>query len=505
MLIRLIKKLIVPTILFLIFSYLNNRTEFYDRYFTDTIVSYIYYISGIGLWLVVGWILSISVNIIVWDEIFRKRKGIEPPDVIETLTFIAIFVFSAMGVVGIVFGQSITGIWAMTSVIMGVIGFSLKNLIADFFTGIAINLDQTFKVGEWVKVNDEEGKSVIGWIEEITWRTTRIGQFDGTTLIYPNNVMSKMSLRNLSMSGPERRLSTSFYIDPSIDVDKVLRALTAATRSVPGILSKKPSKVIMGEVTPQGIKYKIRFWVDPTKFPPGSVRNQLIYSVVQHLKQAHIPLFLNTDQYIASMPKRYVDLDAHREKIIEKIPSFKVLSPIEVEQISQSMIRHLIKEGQTIIRQNDAGDSLYILTEGVMNVYVFNPEQNAEIKAGQIYPGEFFGERSLMTGEKRTATVIAGSECVAYEITREQLAPIIKARPFLAEKISSLIVERDLKNSKTFATFSASQKKKEQAQKKSSFLDKVKEFFNLSQAEPISGSDPSNSPTAQDSDSNSSH
>ena len=286
---KLIKRLIKPVIFIIIFSYLNNHTNLFEHYFADPLViNYIYYVSGIGIWITIGWILSVLVNVILWDEIFRKRKKIEPPDVIETLTSIVIFTLSVMGIIGIVFDQSVTAIWATASVAGGIIGFAIKNLIADFFTGIAINLDRNFKVGDWVKVLDESGEPVVGWIEEITWRTTRVGQSDGSMLIIPNNQIADQAFRNLSINGSERRFEADLFIDPSIDSDKVLRVLTAATRSVPDILTKKHSSVRMSKLTPKGVKYKIKFWVDPTVSAPKKVKSQLNYAILQDRKSTRL-------------------------------------------------------------------------------------------------------------------------------------------------------------------------------------------------------------------------
>lgn len=480
MVFKLLKKLVVPGLSLLVFFYINNNIDFINQYFVDPVVNYAYYLSGIGVWLTIAWILSIIVNVVIWDEFFRHRQGIEPPDVIETLTFIAILILALMGIVGVVFDQSITGIWAMASVAGGVIGFALKDMIAAFFTGIAINLDNTFRVGDWITITDERGKKVTGWIEEITWRTTRIGQQDGSTLIYPNNIISNQALRNLTIDGPERRYSITFTIDPAIETKKVIRILTAAVRSVEGILEKpKPTAVIDG-VTGRGIDYEVRYWVNPEKLSPRKAKNLIMYSALHHLKQANIPLFSQSDQYIAAMPERYVDLDRQRDRIIEKVPSLhSCLNRREIDHLAHAMQRHELKEGTKIIHQGDAGDSLFILAEGVLNVRIHSHENNTDLQVGQIYPGEFFGEHSLMTGEPRTATVIASSDCIVYEITREHLNPILKARPALAELFSQVIAERDLLNTKAFETYSMMQRKNEASRLQKSLFQKIKGFFGI--------------------------
>ncbi len=84
------------------------------------------------------------------------------------------------------------GVWAPDNrflcdlgVVGIVVGFALRNTINDVFTGVALNVDRGFKIGDWVTVHARE-RDIVGEVSEIDWRTTRISCEDNTVVILPS-------------------------------------------------------------------------------------------------------------------------------------------------------------------------------------------------------------------------------------------------------------------------------------------------------------------------------
>lgn len=297
-----------------------------------------------------------------------------------------------------------------------------------------------------------------------------------------------MPLKNLVLNGFENRFSAKFIIDQGINEERVMRVLTAAAKSVPGIVETSKVKVKIDAITLDGIVYKVGYWINTETTSPSKAKEDLMQAALYHLKQANIPLSSNSEQYIGSIPDRKEDPDKNRAEIIEKVASLKLLNPLEKEQLARSIIRHELKEGKRIIHEGDDGDSLFIPIEGVLDICVFKQEKNKMVKVGQIFPGEFFGERSLLLGEARNATVIAASDCVIYEITRDHLDPLLKARPSLLEEISARVAERSVRNSKTFANYTSIQQKHQQNQAALMILSKMKNYFNFKDSNGLTSS-----------------
>src|SRR5439155_674988 len=82
-------------------------------------------------------------------------------------------------------------------------------------------------------------------------------------------------------------------------------------------------------------------------------------------------------------------------------------------------------------------DSLYILARGEVAIFRDgeHPKQGRKLLAKLTAPA-FFGEMGLLTGQARTATIVAESEALCYRLDKRGFEAIIQARPELAEAMS---------------------------------------------------------------------
>ncbi|MFT7301144.1 MAG: MscS family membrane protein [Porticoccus sp.] len=115
-----------------------------------------------------------------------------------------------------VFGYSISGLLAFGGIGGLAVGFAAKDLLANFFGGLMLYLDQPFKVGDWVRSPDQE---IEGTVEDIGWRLTRIRTFDQRPLYIPNAIFNSISVEN-----PSRMSNRRIYETIGIryeDVDKM--------------------------------------------------------------------------------------------------------------------------------------------------------------------------------------------------------------------------------------------------------------------------------------------
>src|SRR5262249_39380521 len=99
-------------------------------------------------------------------------------------------------------------------------------------------------------------------------------------------------------------------------------------------------------------------------------------------------------------------------------------------------------QGEKIIEQGADGESMFILVSGDANVEVENNGEAASVAV--LHTGDCFGEMSLLTGEKRSATVIARSDCEVVEIDKPGLAAVLKEKPELMTTLSQLLASRRL-------------------------------------------------------------
>jgi CRP-like cAMP-binding protein len=92
--------------------------------------------------------------------------------------------------------------------------------------------------------------------------------------------------------------------------------------------------------------------------------------------------------------------------------------------------------GETVVHQGEGGDSLFIVLRGNREVRLDGK------KVGELSGGEFFGEMSLLTGEKRHATVVAAGEVRLIEVSKEALSPVISSHPSILTGLSECLERR---------------------------------------------------------------
>ena len=87
---------------------------------------------------------------------------------------------------------------------------------------------------------------------------------------------------------------------------------------------------------------------------------------------------------------------------------------------------------------------MFVIIEGLLDIYVFNEDENEEVKRGHITAGQFFGEMALLTGKPRSATVIAATDVLGYEISQSCMWDLIMDYPDILENISRVVAERQI-------------------------------------------------------------
>ena len=123
------------------------------------------------------------------------------------------------------------------------------------------------------------------------------------------------------------------------------------------------------------------------------------------------------------------------------------LTSAEYATLAAAMRERLYKAGEAVITRGESGDSMFVLSEGLLDVMLeLTPEQPAT-RVARIQAGNFFGEMSALTGEPRSATIVAATDALAFEISKENLSALIDARPALAESIARTVTARKLRNS----------------------------------------------------------
>nr|VFK41258.1 MAG: ABC-type branched-chain amino acid transport system, substrate-binding protein [Candidatus Kentron sp. TC] len=220
-------------------SYLNFVTKFTD----------------ILWWIVLGMILSFATKVFMFAPL-EEKTGRKIPTIIPRMTAFTIYLFMLFGVAAFVFDYKITSLLATSGLLAMIIGLAVQSNLSNIFSGIALNLEHPFRIGDWVRIADfEEGKVI-----NVTWRSVRIRTPDNHIVSIPNTTAAETVTHNFTPRSAQeaKKGLTRFEEEKSIlgfvvhtrleenpsDVKKVLReAVGEIAMHNPGILLE-PEPVI---------------------------------------------------------------------------------------------------------------------------------------------------------------------------------------------------------------------------------------------------------------------
>ncbi len=153
------------------------------------------------------------------------------------------------------FGFDIVSLVAGLGIVGLAVGFAAQSTLANFIAGITILLEQSFQVGDWININDKEGRVVL-----ISLRTTHILTRDNITIIIPNSNVASSEVTNLTSKNFVRfdiRMRIAFEDDIDMARAEILQVLEDTE-----VVLKRPEPIAtVAEIGEYGVFFIIRFWV----------------------------------------------------------------------------------------------------------------------------------------------------------------------------------------------------------------------------------------------------
>ncbi|GIW80350.1 MAG: ABC transporter ATP-binding protein [Gemmatales bacterium] len=127
-------------------------------------------------------------------------------------------------------------------------------------------------------------------------------------------------------------------------------------------------------------------------------------------------------------------------EFLSKCEIFAHFTPDMLSYVADKMSREEFSPGDIIVRQGDEGDKFYLIAEGTVEVAIRDDKGEHLVRTLSV--GEFFGERALMTGEKRSATVRARTEVTTYTLGKEDFNAALGAVPSFREQLLKVFFQR---------------------------------------------------------------
>ncbi|HCR33693.1 MAG TPA: DUF3772 domain-containing protein [Stenotrophomonas sp.] len=202
-------------------------------------------------------------------------------------------------------GIILVGLWALTAMGLDMknlallasalsvgIGFGLQAIIQNFVSGLILLAERPVKIGDWVKLGDQEGD-----IRRINVRSTEIQVGDKSTLIVPNSELITKTIRNMTMGNNQGRIQIQFAVPTSTDVAGLKQALLDAYGAHQAVLQQPAPSVFIDSIGGGQITFNSFAYVASPRQVYGT-RSDLYFSLLQILAERDIPLSTPTDIHL---------------------------------------------------------------------------------------------------------------------------------------------------------------------------------------------------------------
>lgn len=428
------------------------------------------------------WIAFINVASVFIFEVFLSAIRLKPPRIMRDLLVALAYIVLGITLLSIP-RVDVSGIVATSAVLTAVIGLSFQDTLGNMMGGMALQLERAIGIGDWIKIDGQEGV-----VREIRWRHTSIETRNWDTIVIPNSVLMKSQVTVLGRraGAPHQHrqwvyFNVDFRYSPADVIDAVEKGLRA--EPIPNIATEpQPNCVFMDFKDSYG-SYAVRYWLtdlavdDPTN---SIVRTRVYFA----LRRAGIPLsipahsiFMTEDDTLRRERKDAQEID-RRAHALEGVELFSSLTEEERKSLASRLRYAPFARGEAMTRQGAEAHWLYLMTGGEAEVRV-STDGNLNERVAALHAGDVFGEMGMMTGEPRSATVIAITDVECYRLDKEAFHDILQKRPKIADDISMLLAKRRVELEAAREGLNEEAKRLRMRYHQNELLRRIKNFFTL--------------------------
>ena len=402
------------------------KMNFIVKYFNSSELNYF-----LGLILIIL-IMITAIKIIVFiifDFFIIHKLNIKFIKLFKDIFIIILYIAGILIIFNSYLNIKVTAILATSAIVTVVAGFALQDILGDIFSGIALNFEDSLKIGDWIKIGEIEGK-----IEQLRWRAVKIRTIDNVLLLVPNQVASKKEIKNFENKFALRlQIGVSYKNSP----DPVINVINEVLKTIDHILKKPSPDIFVLSFEDFAINYEIRYWTkDASKknYLESEIRRKTWYAFKRNSIQIPFPI---RDLYI----KKEVKSELSYDQIINKISNNDIIKLMDNDQLNILLNNYkteLYGKDDIIIKCGEKGNFFYYILNGQVKI-----SKNHTI-FNTLEKDDYFGEMSVLTGNEATADVIAVEESRILKISSEKFKEVIKKNEELAKKIAEVIASRKI-------------------------------------------------------------
>jgi small-conductance mechanosensitive channel len=196
--------------------------------------------------------------IFLFDVHWSAKRGTRLPPLLPAAIMAVVYLVTAFITLKIIFPEvDFRPLLATSAVTSLVLGLALQPILANFFTGLVISVEKPFRINDWIRVGEHEGRVVA-----ITWRTTHLRTRENDNLVLPNSKIADERVLNYYYPHPLHMERVQVAVDLQAPPYRVRRVLLEAVTGVQGALDKPTPDVVLLSFGESAANYELRVWID---------------------------------------------------------------------------------------------------------------------------------------------------------------------------------------------------------------------------------------------------
>ncbi len=388
-----------------------------------------------------------SLDYFIWDGIITRNNKIGIPKIITNIFKFIIYFFSIIITLHVVYGMQLSGLLAATGLLTFILGIASQSTLSNLFAGLALQFGGKLKKGEYIK-----GNNFNGVVSEFNWRSVTIIDYynktGSNTVVVPNTIAANDVLTVYSHVGEGFVAVLTFRVYLLEDISAMLEI----------------ANNIIHDVAPNASPYCDVWNIDDNTLEIAvshtvyscdemyTVRINFFSVLYSKLLKAGLTL---------ALPRINLAGEDFNKYFINKLPDppskddvCNDLSQVSVfNDIGLSIIQKLVNlgeiifyaQGEIICGQDNPGSSFFILLGGSVLTLQQHAGKRQAMRSLSLH--DVFGLKSFLLGEPRRVTVQSDSNLTwVIQFEREDLQAFIAEHPDFLEKISAILIKREMEN-----------------------------------------------------------
>jgi len=323
-----------------------------------------------------------------------------------------------------------------------IIGLGLQATLGNVFAGYNLQASRIFRKGDIVQIGRD---GIVGTVWDTTLSTTRIVTRDGEMLVLPNSAVLQKDFMNLDQPVPRLRQSirigVTYDAPPALVKDVALQVLAAD----PDVLDDPAPKVWVADFADSAMIYDLRFWIRSYRERDDAldrVRTRMWYA----LKEAgiEVPFPQRTVRMVGTEEMRRQEeatllrmrsAEAHLRAC--ELFNDGTVTAVVRRELARAATEHPFAAGDAVVRRGEQSDAMFVVATGTCEVVLPNGQRVS------LACGSHFGEIALLTGEPRTADVVAGPDgATVLRLPRASVTPVLLDQARFRDRFSAIANER---------------------------------------------------------------